>query len=564
MVGRAKVVEGDLVAGRYRVEGMLGRGSMATVFRATHLGTGQACALKLVHSHLATRKEFLDLFLKEARVGARIGRNPHIVDVFDAGVDETRIIPFMAMELLQGETLDRHLRSHGALPPGLVRTLFVQLADALDQAHEAGVIHRDLKPSNLFLTRDRKGQPHLKVVDFGIAKVLDEAGQRTATEVGSPAYAAPEQLGPNVREMALERGITLASTVSPATDIWALGLVAYELLTGTQPGQLWETRDRRKNILEIVMAVAFEDPPPPSLRAGPAARHLPGGFDAWLARCLRKNPAERWPSAGAAIEQLLALLGDGEAPVLSMRRRGKGGTEVMLPPESIVPPVSVIPGLDTPLPGNPGSILPGSVLPGSVLPGSVVPGSAVPGSGTLVSPSANAGAYGHATLPDADRPTPILPPMALDALETDRRSPVEVLASPSRAASTLVRGALDTNDPLPLPPPPRRAAWLLAATATGALTLGLVLSLAILTRKGRLSVVVQGPGGATLETAQVLVDGKKRCELSPCVVTDLDPGTATVEVIAGGTTIGPIQGTVKRGEETTVMVSVSRTITNGN
>jgi serine/threonine-protein kinase len=521
MVGRARVVEGDLIAGRYRVERMLGRGSMATVFRATHLGTEQACALKLVHSHLATRKEFLDLFLKEARVGARVGRNPHIVDVFDAGVDETRVIPFMAMELLHGETLDRHLKSYGALTPGLVRALFAQLADALDQAHEAGVIHRDLKPSNLFLTRDRRGQPYLKVVDFGIAKVLDEAGQRTATEVGSPAYAAPEQLGPNVRAMAAERGITLASTVSPTTDIWALGLVAYELLTGTQPGQLWETRDRRKNILEIVMAVAFEDPPPPSLRAGPAARHLPDGFDAWLARCLRKNPAERWPSAGSASEHLLALLGDGDAPVLSTRPRGKGGTEVMLPPGS----------------------------------------TANPGSATLLSPSTNAGAYGPAPLTDLDRPTPLLPPMALECLEADR--PIRIEA-PSGPASTLSRDALHTNDAPSCPPLPRRAPWLLAATATGALALGVVLALAILTRKGRLSVVVQGPGGATVETAQVLVDGKKRCALAPCVVTDLDPGTATVEVIAGGFTIGPIQGTVKRGEETTVMVSVSRTLTNAN
>src|SRR5262249_51636348 len=155
--------------------------------RAKHTATGRPCALKLVHPHLVTRKELVDLFVREAQVGARIGQNPHIVDVFDAGVDEARPVPFLAMEVREGGTLEDYIENRGPLPHGRVRVVVEQLADALDQAHRAGVVHRDLKPSNLFLSTDRKGQPVLKVMDFGIAKILEMEAQRTATSIGTPS-----------------------------------------------------------------------------------------------------------------------------------------------------------------------------------------------------------------------------------------------------------------------------------------------------------------------------------------------------------------------------------------
>ncbi len=172
---------------------------MAVVYRATHTGTGKACAIKLVHPHLVTRRELVDLFVREAQITGRIGNNPHIVDVFDAGADERTGVPFIAMELLSGETLAAALAARGGLARPLVRVVLQQLADALDQAHRAGVVHRDLKPSNLFLTTDRRGEPCLKVLDFGIAKVLEQEAQRTATQIGTPAYGAPEQMGPTLR-----------------------------------------------------------------------------------------------------------------------------------------------------------------------------------------------------------------------------------------------------------------------------------------------------------------------------------------------------------------------------
>ncbi|MRG93193.1 protein kinase domain-containing protein [Polyangium spumosum] len=295
---------GDVIARRYRVESWLGQGNMAIVYQAKHVNTGKACALKLVHPHLVQRKEFVDLFVKEAQLGARIGENPHIVDVFDAGVDEARKVPYLAMELLQGDTLESYLKKHGRLPPRLAHTIFEHLADALDQAHGAGVIHRDLKPGNLFLARDRKGQILLKVMDFGIAKVLESHEQRTATQIGSPAYAAPEQLGATLRSLAATQGISISQTVQASTDVWALGLVAYEALTGVQPGQYWGV----DTYADLMICIALEDHPAASHRAGDYAKYLPYGFDKWFTRCIQRDATARWQSAGEAVRELMRLL----------------------------------------------------------------------------------------------------------------------------------------------------------------------------------------------------------------------------------------------------------------
>ncbi len=297
---------GDIIAGRYRIESWVGQGNMATVFHATHLGTGQSCALKLVHAHLVERPEIQELFVQEARVGGRIRKNPYIVDVFDAGIDGDRGVPFLAMDLLEGTTLDKYIKHHGQMPPGLLKTLWVQLADALEQAHSAGVVHRDLKPGNLFLTYDRKGKPQLRVVDFGIAKLMEEGIQRTATQIGTPAYAAPEQLGSGMRTVAGRMGYKISAAISPAADIWSLGIVTYEMLTGAPPGQFWTGRERG-SIADLMVLVATEPTPSAVERADARRILLPPGFDGWLERCLQKNAADRWPSVELAVHHLLAL-----------------------------------------------------------------------------------------------------------------------------------------------------------------------------------------------------------------------------------------------------------------
>jgi serine/threonine protein kinase len=305
--GGLALAEGDRIAGRYLVEGWLGQGAMAVVLRVKHVVTGRHCALKIIQGHLATRPEFIELFVKEAQVGGLIGQNPHIVDVLDAGFDEARGLPYLAMELLEGESLEQRLQTQGPLPIPLARLLFQQLADALDQAHRANVVHRDLKPANLFLTTTHRGEPLLKVLDFGVSKVLEQEAQRTATQIGSPAYAAPEQLGALVRTMAANQHITIVAGVSPATDVWALGLVAQELLTGLPQGYYWGA-SRGLSLGDIMMSVALEEAVPATERSGDRAALLPRGFDAWFLRCLRKNALERWPTAREALDALDKLL----------------------------------------------------------------------------------------------------------------------------------------------------------------------------------------------------------------------------------------------------------------
>jgi TPR repeat protein/serine/threonine protein kinase len=299
----ASVSVGDVIGGHYLIEEVLDEGGMAMVYRATNSATQKPCALKILHAHFGDREEFLHLFSKEAKVSSVIGDSAHIVSVFDAGLDEELGVPFIVMELLEGQTLERVLEQ-GPLSPRLARHLLVQLADALEQAHSAGVVHRDLKPSNLFVTTDKAGEPLLKVMDFGIAKVLEGEAVRTATHIGTPAYNAPEQMGSSTRKLAEKVGITIGSGVSPATDVWALGLIAYEMFTGDLPGKYWGV----ETLSELPMKVAFEELVPASERAGNNAALLPAGFDAWFARCLRKNAAERWSTAGEAIVALLELI----------------------------------------------------------------------------------------------------------------------------------------------------------------------------------------------------------------------------------------------------------------
>lgn len=294
---------GEVVGGHYVIDDILDEGGMAVVYRATNSATHKQIALKILHTNLGDRPEFMHLFAKEAKVSSVIGDNDHIVQVYDAGLDEDRGIPFIVMELLEGETLEKVLE-HGPLSPELARVILEQLSSALDQAHQAGVVHRDLKPSNLFLTTDKHGEPFIKVMDFGIAKVMEGEMIRTATQIGTPAYNAPEQMGSTTRKLAAKQGITIASGVSPATDVWALGLLTYEMFTGDLPGQYWGV----ETLSELPMKVAFEEHEPASLRAGRNAPLLPSSFDVWFSRCLRKNAAERYQTAGEAIGALLELL----------------------------------------------------------------------------------------------------------------------------------------------------------------------------------------------------------------------------------------------------------------
>ncbi|MBI4700523.1 MAG: protein kinase [Deltaproteobacteria bacterium] len=294
---------GEVIAGRYRVEQKLGEGGMAIVLRVRHTQTDMVCALKYIRPERVADRQIVERFLKEARVAGRIPSHPNIVRVFDAGVDELRRVPFIAMELIEGPTLSEYAGGK-PLPWGVVADLLRQLADALDEAHRAGIVHRDLKPSNLVVLQNRKAGRTLKVLDFGIAKVIDNSAACTATAIGTPQFCAPEQLGPAMREPAARLGFKIAKTVSPATDIWAMGLIAYELFTGYDPGQYWNV----DGVAALMAKIALAERERPSARAGARAVYLPPSFDDWLLRCLHHDADQRWPSATCAFEALNALL----------------------------------------------------------------------------------------------------------------------------------------------------------------------------------------------------------------------------------------------------------------
>ncbi|MBW2525593.1 MAG: protein kinase [Deltaproteobacteria bacterium] len=337
---------GEIIAGRYEIEERLGEGGMAVVYRARHTGTGRPCAIKFLLPQLAEVDKHREQFLNEARVAGRIGSHPNVVDVFDTGIDRERQLPYIAMELLQGMTLSDFASIRGWVAWDVAGELLGQLAEALDAAHRADVIHRDLKPNNVFVSEDHKGALRVKVLDFGIAKLLEGTeSDRTATQVGTPWYSAPEQLGSSMRKLAAERGITITMGVSPATDVWAFGLVAFELLTGLQPKKYWGSL----TMADQMIKVALDDRALPSERAGERAEHLPPGFDEWFLRCIRHNAEERFPSVGEAMEALGGLLA-GEPPTV----RGAelpGAAEAPTTPIGQMSPIAG--GIPSPTPASP-------------------------------------------------------------------------------------------------------------------------------------------------------------------------------------------------------------------
>ncbi|MDI1476388.1 serine/threonine protein kinase [Polyangium sp. y55x31] len=559
----APAAPGDVVAGRYRVESWLGQGNMAAVYRATHLGTGQTCALKLVLPQLIDRDEIRDLFVQEARVGARVGKNPHIVDVFDAGIDPQRGVPFLAMELLEGDTLDRYVKQRGPVPPGLMRILFVQLADALGQAHAAGVVHRDLKPGNLFLTYDRRRSPLLKVVDFGIAKVLEEGIQGTATQVGSPAYAAPEQLGAGMRPMAAKMGITIAHGITPQTDVWALGVIAYELLLGAPPGHLW-TGGERGSLADIMMGVALQPTPSAVARAGAKAHLFPRGFDEWLGRCLRKNAVERWPSVEDAVRELAELLDsgydDGETQqirpqaLLGITKKQAVRTMPLLPKPPSVPPPPVqtavlAPGLYS-VPEQTAPLPPPQNPRAAVL--QTLPLQAAP-SELRVPPPSPSEAPLQLAAPRAPLPST---PARVGPEHLAPSTPAPDASASQPSLTSIPQSAATTHGLSATNPPTTRSASKKVGVVLGALALFGALGLGafmLLPKTGGLRIEVTG---SDLSKAAIYVDGVERCGTTPCVVGDLAPGDRIVKVSAPGKAEKVVSASVLRGEEKPVLISL--------
>ncbi|AUX44381.1 uncharacterized protein SOCE26_058450 [Sorangium cellulosum] len=291
---------GTVLGGDFRIVRPLSQGGMGAVFVAEQLSTGKPRAVKLMHAQLAQDARFRERFEQEARVGARI-ESEHVVEVVAAGVDPATQTPWLAMELLDGSDLAAVVGQRGALPPDEVRELMGQLCHALAAAHRAGVVHRDLKPENIFVARPRQQNVRfkVKVLDFGVAKVVAETRAVSAmtSSVGTPLWMAPEQT-------------ELAQQITPASDVWSLGLIAFFLLTA-RLYWLEPSRGQRASVMSLMREVLFNPLEPPSARAAHhgCAHLIPPGFDAWFARCVSREAHARFADAGqamAALEPVLA------------------------------------------------------------------------------------------------------------------------------------------------------------------------------------------------------------------------------------------------------------------
>lgn len=294
---------GQIFAERYRIEAFLAQGGMGAVFVAEHMVTEQRVALKVLRPHVLTAGDVVAKFQQEARIAARVD-SENIVAVFDAGFDAATGMPFLVMELLRGETLSALVKSRGALPAATATRYLRQVASALDRAHAhvdragelAPIVHRDLKPDNLFVCHREDGEPRIKVLDFGIAKVLSAQAKASVGLKGTPAYMACEQI--------------TEGQITPQTDIWPLGLIAFYLLTGRS---FWRTVTTSTSAAAVLSEVLVHPAFTPSQRAQELGLPpLPGGFDTWFLRCVHPVPSARFETAGAAIDMLESVL-QGEA-----------------------------------------------------------------------------------------------------------------------------------------------------------------------------------------------------------------------------------------------------------
>jgi len=273
---------GTLLAGKYRVERTLGIGGMGVVVEATHEVLHEKVAVKFLLSELASNPQLTARFLREAQAAVRI-KSPHVARVIDVGTLESGS-PYMVMEYLEGRDLGAILAAEGPLSPRAAVTFVLQACEAIASAHGAGVVHRDLKPPNLFVTSAADGTPTLKVLDFGISKLTEPgaSGSLTQTQVamGSPFYMSPEQIR-STRE------------VDGRTDIWALGVVLYELLTGAVPFE--------SDSMPALCALVLESEPTALSRHRP---DVPPALEAVVAKCLAKDVTKRYQNVA---ELALAL-----------------------------------------------------------------------------------------------------------------------------------------------------------------------------------------------------------------------------------------------------------------
>ena len=317
-----------MIAGKYRIEGVLGKGGMGIVFAAQHELLFQRVAIKLLLAEAVGTPEAVSRFLHEARAAARI-QSEHVARVMDVGITETGL-PYMVIELLEGGDLAKILEERGRIPFMQAVDWVLEALEAIAQAHALGIVHRDLKPSNLYLARRQNGASIVKVLDFGISKSTTSFGPQSAaltstqSMLGSPLYMSPEQL-------------RSTKTVDARADIWALGVILHELLSGAVPFM-------GESLGELFVAILEQEPAP--LRA--TAPDVPPQLEQVVRRCLLRNVQHRFANVAELAQAL--------APFASTQGAGSVARIV----STIVPSAShemraLSPSASTMMPSHPGA-----------------------------------------------------------------------------------------------------------------------------------------------------------------------------------------------------------------
>ncbi len=433
------VEPGKIIAEKYRLVQLLGRGGMGSVWRSDHLELMSPVALKVIKPGLARKKNSLVRFMREAKAAARL-RSPHVVQILEHGSEGS--IAYIAMELMEGETLYARLRREGILSPGLTARVLTHVGRAMAKAHDGGITHRDLKPDNIFLVLN-DDEIMGKVLDFGVAKSaawsLEAAGEspetQTGTLLGTPYYMSPEQA-------------TGSKTVDYRSDLWAIGVMAFECLLGVRPYQ--------SNALgDLVLKICAEQQPRPSDFGA-----VPPGFDEWFARANHRKLEQRFQTAKEMTKALRdVLLAPGQAVTGSIdaepaTTRMAGARAPVTGPETL-PDASVDEdgeGARGPLTVTQDS---STGLPRDVMP------------------------FGTSSPSQPAMPTGSDSGSMIAATPFDRPSDSAADASPNEPpAAQTAPGELETLEPLAATSAPKRRSWLVGAVL--ALLLAAVISLVAL------------------------------------------------------------------------------------
>ncbi len=312
------VKEGDVLAGKYRVERILGAGGMGVVVAAQHIQLDEKVALKFLLPEALKVPELLARFEREARAACKI-KSDHVARVTDVGKLDSGS-PYMVMEYLDGGDLSGWLEKHGRLPIEQAVGYIIQASEAIAEAHSIGIVHRDLKPANLFCIKRPNGQLAIKVLDFGISKMTSATENvqmtRTTAVIGSPVYMSPEQ-------MQTSKG------VDARTDIWSMGIILFELLAGRVPFD-------SVTVTELAIRVAMEPPPPvTSLRAD-----VPAGLEQAIQKCLEKPREKRFQNVA---ELAVAIAPFGTRHARGSLERIQGTLQLTHGATELAPRVSVAP-----------------------------------------------------------------------------------------------------------------------------------------------------------------------------------------------------------------------------